>query len=96
MPLAVSQLQSLHFIAIIYYRQTGGHSVECRRGYHLDNHQETHSHLHFLQADREKKLVVSGKTSLCSKISSFPNHANHRNTSECCQPNSSVSTRFQT
>lgn len=74
MPLAVSQLQSLHFIAIIYYRQTGGRLVECRGGYHLDNHQETH--LHFLQADREKKLVVSGKTLLCSKISSFPNHAN--------------------
>lgn len=95
MPLAVSWLQSLPFIAVIYYRRTGGRSVECRRGYHLDNHQETRSHLHSSQADRQKWRVISGKTSLCSKIYSCPSHVSHRGKSEYYQPSPSMNTRFQ-
>lgn len=95
MPLAISWLRSLPFIAIIYYRQTGGRSVECRRGYHLDNHQETHSDLHSSQADRQKRCVISGKTSPFSKISSFPSHVSHRSKSEYYQLSPSMNTRFQ-
>lgn len=53
MPLAVSWLQSLPFIAIIYYKWTGGRLVECRRGYLPDNHEETQPHLNSSQADTE-------------------------------------------
>lgn len=92
MPLALSGPWSLSFIAIIYYMWTDGRSEEFQRGYHLDDHQETHSHLHSAQTDGERKLVIYVKTSTCSKISSFflPSFSSLSNEFESFKPSSSV------
>lgn len=69
MPLAVSALGSLSFIAIICYTWTEDRSAEFQRGYQRDDHQEAGIHLLSSCRDRRRKPRMYSKNATCSKFS---------------------------